>query len=182
MNQYQIFLDELMDEIKEDVARQDRYLKEGRRNYQRSLDRHGHLSAGAAKYLYANNGHARARVAKLVFEGVRQMLSERGLNSVLQVTLTPSQGAVAEAAAIGFDPEPMKRLIGKYFGEINMLGIIEPGFYPRIKMGSVVGLVCFHLHGLAWGDSPVRVRKMVEPFKNPTQNSMSNCNALRCAL
>lgn len=162
MTSFDLHYQMLRDDIDKCTAEKRRYLRDAKRSYAKSLDQNGHLSREMARYLYANNGYARADVARLVFDAFKQLGLKR---DVLHVTLTPRQGAMLERDAHLFKPAELKRLITRWFGTVNMFGVIELGSYPNLKDGLDKGWVCFHVHLIAWGISAVALRTMAKPFK-----------------
>lgn len=115
-----------------------------------------------ARYLYANSGYARAKFARLVFEAFEQLRISSG---VLHLTLTPRLGAMLERDAHLFNPAELKRLITRWFGNVNVLGVIELGSYPNLRHETGKGWGCFHVHLIAWNISAVALRTKAKPFK-----------------
>lgn len=162
MSQFDFHYQKLCDDIEKSIVTKRRYLDDAKRNYVASLDPHRHLSRGAARYLYANNGYARANFARLVFEAFEELCLHNG---VLHLTLTPRQGAMIERNAHLFNPAELKRLTTTWFGDVNMLGVIELGSFPNLKHELGKGWVCFHVHLIAWNISAVALRTKAKPFK-----------------
>lgn len=164
---FKIELDKLNDEYETHTRVKSSYLARYKHpKFQKSVSTGSDLRGRDAKLLYANNGYARTEFAKLIFEEMELLSLKREGRSFIQLTLTPRQYTLGENSTKFFDPSQFKRLISRYFGTVNMLGMIEPGFYPRVAngMGSK-GTVSFHLHAIVWDISPVALREIAMAFK-----------------
>lgn len=162
MPTFQEQFDALSQDIKDYNDTKREYLRDAHSNYQKSLDRYGHLSPHSAHYLYANNGYARRNFARILFAGFERLDLKGG---ILHVTLAPAEGMMVEKEAHLFRPARLKSLITRWFRDFNMLGMIELGSYPNVKHDGGRGMVCFHCHLIAWGVSAPQLRERAKPFK-----------------
>lgn len=165
MNHYEQEYAALSKKVVQDDDRKARYLERNRANGTRSNHPSGNALIRDSKYLYAYNGRSRRLFARIVFDEMEQLIGSLSGGTVMQITLTPGQFAFGENDTKHFDPAPFQRLISRYFGGFNLLGVIEPGFYPRHLYAGSKGVVSFHLHGIAWKASPLAWRIAAQAFK-----------------
>lgn len=146
------------------------YLDDAKSNYTTLDCPRAQIEQGAARYLHANNGHARLAFTSVVFDEVQKLVDKLSNASVMEmhmITLTPSKFAFSEKEARNFNPDLFQQHMDEWFGDFNTFGVIETGFYPRMKKGngSEGGTVSYHAHCLEWGGNKRALQRAAERYK-----------------
>lgn len=147
-----------------------RYLDDAKVNYVKSHSRQ-QLTERSARYLYANNGHARIAFAKIIFDEVGTLINglrKNGGGVVHLVTLIPGAFAYGESAMKDFQPQILRELLDRALNGLNALGMIDVAFFPRYAANDLDsgGTINPHAHVLVWGRSESTIRRRcVRPFQ-----------------